>query len=228
MKFTRIAPILFIVILASCQETTIKQPIDPFKVGKIKRVVILGNSIVRHSPKPEIGWNGDWGMAASCQDSDFVHMLIKDIHSRDESVNVSFKNIADYELAFPSYPLRYLDSFTNADMIILRISENIDDKKAKDSGLIEYYSDLIRFLDEDNKAVKVLVGGFWQKRYVNKMIRQYAASNNYTYIDNGQFEKDSTNTAKGLFANGGIEAHPSNKGMKAIEKSIWDYIQSYF
>ena len=28
-------------------------------------VLFIGNSITRHEPKPEIGWEHDWGMAAS-------------------------------------------------------------------------------------------------------------------------------------------------------------------
>lgn len=26
------------------------------------KVLIVGNSITRHSPKPDIGWEADWGM----------------------------------------------------------------------------------------------------------------------------------------------------------------------
>lgn len=46
---------------------------------EIGSVTIFGNSIVAHDPAPDIGWTGDWGMAASCRDSDFVHILKKEI-----------------------------------------------------------------------------------------------------------------------------------------------------
>ncbi|MEI6540199.1 MAG: hypothetical protein WCO86_11845, partial [Planctomycetota bacterium] len=42
---------------------------------KADRILVLGNSLTLHGPKAEIGWAGNWGMAASAQDKDYVHLL---------------------------------------------------------------------------------------------------------------------------------------------------------
>ena len=40
-----------------------------------RRVLFLGNSITRHPPLASIGWNNDWGMAASAREKDYAHVL---------------------------------------------------------------------------------------------------------------------------------------------------------
>ena len=45
------------------------------------RVLFVGNSITKHAPKEEIGWFGDWGMAASEAENDYAHIIAR-IHIR--------------------------------------------------------------------------------------------------------------------------------------------------
>ena len=40
-----------------------------------KKILIMENSITYHGKKTEIGWNGNWGMAASKAENDYVHIL---------------------------------------------------------------------------------------------------------------------------------------------------------
>ena len=56
------------------------QSIGP-RIGRLAaaRVLFLGNSITLHGPAPAIGWTGNWGMAASAERLDYVHLLTADI-----------------------------------------------------------------------------------------------------------------------------------------------------
>jgi hypothetical protein len=196
--------------------------------NKIKTVLILGNSIVLHSPKPEIGWNGEWGMAASVRDSDFVHLLIRDIHKKDSTVVVNFRNIADFERNFENYQFSDLDSLINPDMLILKISENVDDEKAIDNDFFSYFDKLVKHITPENRSVRVIVDGFWKKDSVNRFIKEYAIKNKYLFVTTTDLSGDSTNTAAGKFLHKGVAAHPSDKGMRMIEQRIWDKIRDKF
>jgi hypothetical protein len=198
------------------------------RVGRIKRIVILGNSIVRHGPAPGIGWNGDWGMAASVRDSDFVHLLIRDIHHKDPSVMVQFSNIADFERVFASYKLSKLDSLRNADLLIIKISENVNNQMALDSNFVYHYDRLIKYLAPEKRTVKIIVDGFWKKQDVNAMIRKYAEEHHFPFVTTTDLSDNPSNTAKGLFTHEGVAAHPSDKGMRMIAQRIWDSIEDYF
>ncbi|MCX6221529.1 MAG: hypothetical protein NTZ69_11135 [Bacteroidia bacterium] len=205
-----------------------------YNIGKIKTVLILGNSIVQIpieailSGPADSGWYGDWGMAASIRDSDFVHLLIRDIHQIDPSVVVKFKNIADFERGYVSYPVSNLDSLKNPDMLILKISENINGKKVVEDNFISYYDKLVKYITTNNQSIKVIVDGFFANANVDRLIEEYALQNNYLFVTTSSLSKDTTNTAKGKFKRADISAHPSDKGMRMIEQRIWDKIKDYF
>jgi len=216
----RISLLIFTLYLFACNQPN---PIINAKVGKIQKVVILGNSIVQHAPLPSIGWEHDWGMAASALDSDFVHLLIKSIKDKSPGTSIEFKNIAAFEREFKTYDLQQLDLLKGADLYIFRISENVPEGAI---DFIEYYERLINYLNTSN-AVVVIVDGFWNKA-LNMEIRKWAYREKYAFILNSDLQKDETNTAKGLYADPGICSHPSDKGMLAIKERIWDYIKGYF
>jgi len=224
----KLIPISFFILSVSFSSCKNIGVISKHDTCKVKTVLVLGNSIVHHPPKPEIGWYGDWGMSASVQDSDFVHLLIRDIHQKDPSVVVKFRNIADFERDFDLYPLSNLDSLREPDMLILKISENVNDKKALEKNFISYYNKLIKYISPKKQSIKIIVDGFWVKEDVNRLIKQYALKNKCPFVRISDLSKDTTNTAKGIFSHAGVAAHPSDKGMRIIEQKIWHVIKHYF
>jgi hypothetical protein len=231
LKLTVIC-LMTLVLIISCNKSisnlAVNNVVDSTKIGKIKTVLILGNSIAWHPPEADIGWTGDWGMAASSRDSDFVHILIHDLLQKDSSVSVEFKNISDFEKNFVSYPFSNLDSLRNPDLLIMRIAENVDDKKAKRDNFIAYYDSLINYLDPNKKAVKILVDGFWENQRVNEDIKEYAINKNYPFITITDLSGNPTNEAINLFSNPHVAVHPSDRGMRLIAERIWNYMKNYF
>lgn len=194
---------------------------------KVRNVLILGNSIVIHPPLPEIGWNNNWGMAASTQDSDFVHRLQNNIHQINPNIKVSWGSISEFERDYVNYDLNKLSQYRNYDMIILKISENVSYKPNMKSLFIENYDNLINYLNPNHNSIIILVEGFWPSP-VNEMIKEYATEKNFPFVPIADLYNDKSNTAIGLFENEGVSRHPSDKGMRKITNRIWETIKIYF
>lgn len=216
-------PLLLVLLLVGTgctKQLVFPTPVNSAMVGKIKKVVILGNSIVRAVPQPAIGWLGDWGMAASEKEKDFVHLLIRHIHSRDSSVMVKFKNIADFENAYGSFDLATIDSLRNADLIIMRIGENVRQDLPQPDVFLFAYDRLLHHLDGSGKAVKLITDGFWNHTRVNKTIRDYALQKGLPLVSITDMSAQKQNV--------GFIGHPTDAGMRIIEERIWAYVANYF
>lgn len=213
----------FVVINFGCTKQYIElaypKPIDSAKIGKIKTVVILGNSIVKYGPDPSLNWTGNWGLAASKIDSDFVHILIRNIKLKDNSVNIKYANIAGFELDFSGFIFSSIDSLKDADLIVMKIAENVQANGPNYNQFINYYDQLVQYLDPSKKAVKLIVDGFWEREPVNTDIRNYAVSKKYPLI---------SITDLSAPKNKGLAGHPNDQGMRLIAERLWKYISNYF
>jgi hypothetical protein len=90
-----------------------------------RKVLFLGNSITKHGPKGDIDWTGNWGMAASAESKDYVHLVTKALAEKQGAApEVLVKNIADFEREYADYDiatkLKEVVDF-QADLIILAI-----------------------------------------------------------------------------------------------------------
>ncbi len=58
------------------------------------------------------------------------------------------------------------------------------------------------------------------------MIRDYAQKNKYLYIKTNDLSYDSSNRSYKTYTNPGVQAHPSDKGMKLIHDRIWEVLKN--
>ncbi|WP_118973901.1 SGNH/GDSL hydrolase family protein [Taibaiella koreensis] len=221
----KLLPVIMISLLfAACGS----KPAHRKAKGAVKSVLILGNSITKHGPAPDIGWQGNWGMAASTADSDFVHQLASEIHKHDGSVIVKGANLVGLEWQLGDYNFGKLDSFKAPDMLIMRFGENVNDTTVADGGFIGNYDRAIQHIDPEDQAIKVVVGSFWARPNTNKLLKEYADKKGYLFVRNDDLLDDASNTARGLFPDKGVGEHPSDRGMRMIKERIWEKIAPFF
>ena len=77
---------------------------SPTEARSVRKILFLGNSITQHGPSKAIGWAGDWGMAASAQEKDFVHLVTKSLSKTvGTAPEIMIRNIAGFERQYASY-----------------------------------------------------------------------------------------------------------------------------
>lgn len=196
------------------------------------KVLILGNSITFHGAKPSVGWTGNWGMAASSAEKDYVHILQAKMKAIQPDVKLKSGNIAaDFERQFWKYnPDDFKDyKAFDPDLIILVIGENIDDAMAVKEGLGTYLGQFVKELSGRSNVKVCLVGSFWPNKNIDNIMKMTAGRNNWSYVDlQGLYKERNKNTAINQYQNRGVGMHPSDQGMESIAERIWNSLQGLF
>lgn len=186
------------------------------------KLLFLGNSITRHGKAENLGWCGDWGMAASSKENDYVHKLISKFCQKGIKVSVCIANLSDWErtrnmdLLFTNYSsaLRF-----NADYVIVRLGENA----CPDKYLSEFelcYGELTDLFSR-NGAKIVLTDLFWEYEPFDNFVAELAKARGYAFAEIHDLGNDDEMKAIGKFSHNGVAVHPGDKGMAEIAERIF-------
>ena len=181
------------------------------------KILVVGNSITRHGPKPEIGWPYDWGMAASAPEKDYVHLLYGKLRAAGESVYMMIRQASGWEIGYMNEDI--LDSFKeerafDADIVIYRLGENV--KKDMKPYFAEKLKPFIEYIAPRGKVI--FTSCFWKNEIVDEAIRALAAARGEQCVEitcEGEHQ-----TAMGLFAHKGVAMHPGDEGMEMIASRL--------
>ncbi|CCH02401.1 hypothetical protein FAES_4402 [Fibrella aestuarina BUZ 2] len=192
------------------------------------RTLIIGNSIMLHLPLPNVGWPYSHGMAASAPQADFVHLLTANLQRVLPSASVTLANGGDFERAYWTYDLSQLDNafVSKPNLVIVRISENINDKLVDANNFGVHYKRLLDYIAAHSApdAKIVCSTSFWNNPKSDAVIRTIAAERGYAVACLcklvGRPEYMATQ-----FTNPGVAAHPNDKGMAEIARILWAQIQ---
>lgn len=120
-----------------------------------KKVLILGNSITYHGEKADIGWHGNWGMAASNPENDYVHLLYKKSKELCPKVQFCVVQISSFEADFCNIELmKEYEIIKNyaPDIVVLRFGENIKSGKYDLTKLNQSYDYFVKNYLVSSKA----------------------------------------------------------------------------
>ncbi len=214
------------------------QPDHPtLHVGKqrVGKILFLGNSITLHGPAPKIGWTGNWGMAASTREKDYVHLLLDRIaKAAGGKPAVMVKNIADFERRQNDFNLSegLKDELAfEADLIVIAIGENAsspktDEAKAKYG---EAFANLLAELKKHGQPTLIVRSCFWADSAKDQIMKRACEDAGGVFVDNGKLGGDESNYARSerKIEHAGVAGHPGDKGMQAIADALWSAIQKH-
>jgi lysophospholipase L1-like esterase len=192
------------------------------------KVLFLGNSITKHGPKADIDWSGNWGMAASAEANDYVHLVTKALTEKAGTApQVMVKNIADFERAHSGYDiatkLKEAIEF-KADLIILAIGENVPGLKTAEekTKLQASVTALLRALKGDRKPTILVRSCFWANAAKDEALQQACTAVGGIYVNIGSLSKDEANYGRSErpYKHAGVANHPGDKGMAAIAAAL--------
>ena len=191
------------------------------------KVLFVGNSITRHGYRAEIGWYGDWGMAASSKDKDYVHRTIAKLEAKYGSLHVCIAQGSDWERGYENTEAVLNEKYSEvrdfrADIVIIRIGENMPKGSAPDCK--PQFAEMIRFFASNENAKVIVTDSFWRNDPRDGMIKEIAEENGYVFCHICDLELDEANMAIGQFEHKGVAHHPSDLGMDRIADRIVESI----
>jgi len=197
---------------------------------KGKRILFVGNSITRHAPKSSIGWNNDWGMAASSKEKDYVHMAKEMILCNAPDSTFCICQMADWEKNYTEGE-NQLTAFEkarnfNADIIVMRLIENCQSRTFDEEIFVQEYNNLLSYLKMNENARVIITSSFWIHPG-DKILERIAQSIGADFVYLGDLGEDAAMRADGLFEHAGVAAHPGDKGMQVIAERIYDKMKKY-
>ncbi len=193
-----------------------------------QKILFVGNSITKHGPKADIDWHGNWGMAATSEDKDYVHVVTKALAAKHGITPViMIKNVADFERNHVGYDItgKFADAAAfKADLIILCIGENVAALKTPETQAKyqEQVTALLKTLKSNPQAAVIVRSSFWANEAKDTAMRKACEAVGGTFVDISTLSKDEQNYARSErpYKHAGVANHPGDRGMAAIAEAI--------
>lgn len=161
-------------------------------------LLAIGNSITRHAPKADIGWTGDWGMAASEQAKDWAHLTGSALGLSVTAINMATLEL-DPNAAVPSFPV------TPTTTVVIELGDN---------GMPARYSEIVSAVK--GAAKLACTSTYWRFADRDAQIKSACEAAGGVYV----FIGDIFSGPLGQFSNPFVDVHPGDVQMAEISRRV--------
>jgi len=208
---------------------------QPAQARDYHKLLVVGNSITYKAPDSAISWSGNWGMAASSQNNDYVHLLHAKLQASQPSIPIDLQvaQIND-ENTMTGYD-HLLN--TGADIIVFQLGDNYKGEITVDA-LQKPFENMIAAIKAGANAPDVYVLSIWNDVVPNRSnsIHQAALSQGATFVDITRYNTDPNNLVTSETycldawrsgAGAAVGLNPGDRGMRKIADAIYTLVPVY-
>jgi alpha-galactosidase len=190
-------------------------------VRSFDNILFIGNSLTLHAPAPDIGWTGNWGMAASAQAKDYAHVLA----AKFPAAHQTEVNLGAFETSYRTFDLGSLDSLLAArpDLVVVELGDNVADVSEYQS----YYRTLIDRIESKTSAQVLCASTWFRKLVIDGAIHDACTSGGGRYVDLSPISINPVNQAgsERTFGDAGVAGHPGDRGMSAVATMLYNSLK---
>jgi hypothetical protein len=183
--------------------------------SEIKELLIVGDGLTKNAPMPELGWNSNWGMAATSDDNDYAHLLFTIVKHACPGARLTLENIM-YEDTMTGWT--HLVPNT-ADVIIIQLGDNYQGGVSSE----EYQAAYRQMIEELRGGLPkmVICIGPWSNEKIEPFIEKAAKAEGAEFISLRSIARDQANhaSADGVYPK--LANRPGDRGMKLIADTVW-------
>lgn len=190
---------------------------------KNTKILIIGNSITFHPPDNSIGWNADWGMAATIPGRDYVSLLTQLIRKREPDVAVTRENVYPFERNYDKFDwdtYSYLRAL-EVDLLIVRLGENVNEEKLGEDVFKTALQGFVNYLSGGRNIEVIVTTTFWENIPVTRQLIKAGEESGWKIVHLSDLGQEDRFMALGKFDNDAVSRHPNDLGMAEIAQRIW-------
>ena len=189
------------------------------------RILFVGNSITRHGPKPDIGWERDCGMAASSPEHDYVHVFAANYSKAHPKAAYGILQVAEFERGFYDFDIgaSYAEAINwNPDIVFMFFDANVSGEYDRDPSPKRRFGDayeaLRRSLDSGGTRF-YHVEGYYLRPVLTAERREVCERNGDTWISLSGINDDP--------ATHGLYNHPNDLEMRKIAERLLEAVRDW-
>lgn len=178
-------------------------------------VAFLGNSITQHAPWPKIGWDGNYGMAASKRDLDYAHQVIARLGIAEQDAYIRNLYPLERDATTLDEVMETLAVGLKADVVVIQLGDNTD--PALPGHLEALDVTMSRLTASVGPKTRLLcTTTFWREPRVDAIISDRCKAAGGTVVGIGDIYVQQESHSSQTYADYSVNRHPKDWAMTQI------------